>query len=78
MNTIRAKFKVDSIELNKDENSGGTVRLSAVISNDPNNENKVFTDMTPSGHLSIGIAKPETLAFYEFGKEYYLDFTKAE
>jgi hypothetical protein len=77
---IRSKFKVLSVESSKDGFGGvaGTVRLEAVISQDPEHENKVFTDLTPSGFISIGITKPETLAFYEVGAEYYVDFTKAE
>lgn len=79
MNAIRAKFKVDAISTPPSPEMGaGTVYLSAVISDDPTHENKIFTDLTPAGNLMIGITKPETLAFYEVGKEYYLDFTKAE
>lgn len=52
------------------------VRFNAVYSDDPNHENKAFTDATPSADVSlwIGADKPAATAF-EAGKDYYVDFT---
>lgn len=75
--TVRAKFTVSS---KIPHGYGGTtVTLSAVYSNDPHSENKVFSDATPSGQISISIAdgKPALEAF-ELGKPYYVDFMPAE
>jgi len=75
MESVRAKFKVGC----KQECPSGATQISmhAVYSSDPNHENKVFTDETPSGNFILNITKPGTAAFFEIGQEYYLDFTKA-
>ena len=75
--TVRAKFVCNG----KIPSYGNqtTVCFNAVYSSDPNSENKVFTDATPSGRLEITIShdKP-ALDLFEVGKSYYLDFTPVE
>lgn len=78
--TVRAKFKVDSIERIKW--SGGqelqTVKLSAVQKgSDPNDENSKFWSASPSGHISLSCVNPEAVAQFELGGEMYIDFTPA-
>lgn len=75
MRTVRAKFKIDSVTKHQ---FGGQVRMSAVHSDDPNHENKVFTDYTPMGTIEIAIAKEDTLSFFVPGNEYYVDFNVTE
>lgn len=41
-------------------------------------EDKRFAKATPSGELSMQVDNPPAAAFFELGKTYYLDFTKAE
>lgn len=76
MKTIRAKFVVSEIVQN---GYGTTPKLNAVYSTDPNSENKVFTDHTPVGNISLTIqaGKDATTAF-AIGDEFYVDFTKVD
>jgi hypothetical protein len=70
--SVRAKFAVTSVE----EFSGGkNVRFSAVTTG--SDENKSWSQYTPSGELTMGITNPAAEQFFEVGQEYYLDFTKA-
>ena len=70
---VRAKFKCHSIEENEWDKKA---KLTAVVGND--GENKDFNDATPSGNLEISIHGQVPAAnFFEVGKEYYMDFTKA-
>lgn len=77
---VRAKFQCHSkIPLS---DGGVTVCMSAVYSNkdgSQNEENKVFSEATPSGHFSMHIAagKPAAGAFVQ-GQSYYVDFTPAD
>lgn len=69
--TIKAKFNVSSIT--KHGNGGGaTVILNAAIDGD---ENKEWSQFTPSGEIKMVITNPD--AEFEFGF-YYLTFEKAE
>jgi hypothetical protein len=56
-----------------------TVVLSPVYGNgDPNHENSKFWAYTPSGQVRLGTVNGDAASYFELGKEYYLDFTKAE
>lgn len=55
-----------------------TIHLSPVYANnDPKHENSKFWDASPSGGLTLGTINPSAWEYFELGKEYYLDFTKA-
>lgn len=41
-------------------------------------ENKKFYAYTPGGSIKLSVLKEETAKEFEIGKEYYVDFTKAE
>lgn len=76
---VRAKFSVTSLI----PGYGGNVSvgLSAIYASKTGvraEENKAFSDVTPSGQINIVIApdKPALQAF-EIGKEFYVDFTPA-
>jgi len=73
MNT-RAKIRCTSI--NKDTTTEN-VAFMAVYSEDPNNENKWFSDATPALYLNIVISNPAAQGSFVIGKEYYLDFSPA-
>lgn len=75
MKKVRAKFNCHYIQKNE-ESRGITVNMLAVT--DGSEENKSFSEFTPSGQLSIVIDKGEAKEYFEEGKDYYLDFTKAE
>lgn len=72
--SVRAKFKVNSIEENEWDKK---VKMSAVIGSE--GENKDFNDATPSGELEISIhGSVPASNFFTIGKDYYMDFTEAE
>lgn len=70
---VRAKFKVDFITIHAESRE---VKMSAVTSG--SEENKSFSKWTPTASLSMNISNPECFDKFEVGKEYYIDFTKAE
>lgn len=79
--SVRAKFKVDSIERQKwgDGTEVHTIKLSAVYGkNDPNHENTKFWKATPSGSIQLGCANPEATKLFDLGREYYIDFSPAD
>lgn len=49
--------------------------FGGVYSQDPNHENKVFTDHTPSLEVKMTVTNADV--DFEPGKEYYLDFVRA-
>lgn len=79
MATTRAKFKLDShIESKHSGGSSHKLSFSPVFSNNPGSENNAFWQATPNGRLELDGLKPEVVAGFEPGKEYYLDITLAE
>lgn len=76
MPKVRAKFVCNGIQ-DDSFNQQKQVSLTPVISG--SEENKSFSKYTPGGsvHLSISY-ETQAANFFEEGKEYYLDFTKAE
>lgn len=75
-NTVRAKFRCGYVAPSAD--GSARIYLSAVYSDDPNSENKKFSDATPDGNFQMTIKAGGPIEFFENGKDYYLDFTKAE
>lgn len=78
--TVRAKFKVDSIERSRWSNSQEvqTVKLSPVYSNgDPNSENSKFWAASPGGSIQLTCVRPEAVSQFALGAEMYVDFTPA-
>lgn len=75
MKTVRAKFLVNSVTAH----NGGSVTVNATPVGGGSDENKSFSKYTPSGKLELYIDK-ETPAhtFFEPGKSYYIDFSKAD
>lgn len=81
MNTIRAKFYVNSVTLSKwgpDQEILHTVKMSPVMgSGNASDENKSFWKYTPTGSLELGTINAAAGAAFEIGKSYYLDFSPA-
>lgn len=76
--SVRAKFKVDSIERSKHYGEGSemqTIKMTPVYGN--SEENKKFYAASPSGQIHLGTINPEAAKQFELGKEYYVDFTPA-
>ena len=71
--TVRAKFKVESVESNGAD--GGTVKLAPVMSGSAENES--FFKWTPWGAIEIGTINEAALTQFEQGAEFYVDFTRA-
>jgi len=71
----RAKF---NLSVTKHEDGNMSISGSAVTSG--SEENKVFTELTPSGSFSISIAKdaPAQANFEPGVGEYFLDITKCD
>ena len=72
--SVRAKFKVDQITQTQ---TGRTILMSPVYSNDEKSENKQFWQWTPSGKIEMAITNPSAFNQFELGKEYYIDFSAA-
>jgi len=71
--TILAKFKVGSVT--DFGNNNHNVNLSPVVNG--SDENKSFSQWTPSGKIEMHITNPECIGFFEAGSEYYVEFRKA-
>lgn len=71
--SVRAKFKVTAVTQTE---SGNTVQLNPVTTG--SEENKKFFRYTPAGRIELSIMNDEAAKQFEVGKEYYIDFTKAE
>lgn len=55
-----------------------SISLSFVYSKEIGSENRKFWEATPQGSLKMDIVNETALAFFEVGKEYYVDFTATE
>lgn len=73
---VRAKFRVSAIT--EYEYQGSKLFKLIAVYDDGIEENKRFATATPSGTLEIHINNPPAAEFFELGKSYYLDFSKAE
>lgn len=70
----RCKFKCMNVTpMGTESEPGYQVRFEAVINGSP--ENEAFFRWTPSGTLTIGLAKEN---LFETGKEYYLDIVPCD
>jgi hypothetical protein len=86
--SVRAKFRVQSITSsvgtirNEDGSYGSgevkTIKMSPTYDSNPESENGKFWAASPGGELSLNVVNPKAVEQFELGKDYYLDFTKAE
>ena len=78
---VRAKFKCVSLtreSMGVSSEIGTKIKLLPVYgTNDPADENSKFFRYTPSGVVELGTINDEAAKEFEIGKEYYLEFTKA-
>lgn len=68
--TLLAKFKVGSVT--DFGNNNNEVNLSPVTSG--SEENKSFSQYTPSAAIQMHITNPAAIGFFKSGKEYYVEF----
>lgn len=73
MNSLLTKFKVGSTV--DSGNNNVTAHLSVVVGDAP--ENKSFSMYTPSGEIRLHITNPNTIGFFQAGKEYLVEFREA-
>lgn len=78
---LRAKLRVTSV-LHRKNAEGGTdaeeLTLSAVYSNDPENENAQWSKWTPSATFTMQINNPDAFGKLSSGHEFYVDFIPCE
>jgi len=77
---LRAKMRVSEVALIKNDKGeivSERVKLQAVYSNDPANENSKWTKWTPSANFDIQIDNPDAMNKLSSGHEYFVDFTPA-
>jgi hypothetical protein len=69
---VRCKFVVESVEPNPE---CGRVKLRAVYDPNPESENGKFFRWTPAGELDLQVVRPEVVAQFVEGQEFYVDLT---
>ena len=74
---VRGKFTLSEIRHHNWSPTAQTFVFSAVY-DQTTEENKRYSKATPSGRLEMTVDNPPAQAFFELGKSYYLDFSKAE
>lgn len=72
---VRAKF-VCAYKSNPNEKGEGHITFNPVYSG--SEENQKFFAATPGGQIMMYTVNPSAYQAFEIGKEYYVDFTKAE
>lgn len=68
---VRAKFKVESVTKVV---YGESIKMNAVCYDD-NDENKSFSQATPTGSYEMFVNNEKLFGVFQPGQEYYLDFT---
>jgi hypothetical protein len=71
----RAKFKINRATKT---DYGYEIEAWPVYSSDENHENRKFWSATPSGSIRLTVTNAAAGEYFEEGREYYVDFTKAE
>ena len=77
--TVLARFHCTECKTSK--HSWGATRevsMSAVISVDDDDPNKVFFDSTPAGEVTMSVVSEETFEFFEPGATYELAFRRVD
>lgn len=88
MSTVRAKFRCISVTTQEGSRPSAdgktyetcpalTVKFAAVYGNDQNHENRKFWSATPSGTIEMQVMNQDAAKQFQYGKEYYVDFTLA-
>jgi hypothetical protein len=81
MSTLRAKIRINwvSREFDKEGNQvSERVTGNAVYSDDPESENKQWSQWTPAFNLDMTITNPAAFDSVKSGEEFYLHFIPAD
>jgi len=74
--TVRAKFRVTSIELFESPKGSGNVKLTA--GNDKEGDNTDWSKWTPNGQIQLCITNPDAFKFFmgamDTGTRIYVNF----
>jgi len=80
MADVIGKFRVDSVENFFHPPKSHSVKLSAVYPSKDDvanmEENKRFSEATPSGQITMYISNPAVYGTFVPGDEFYVEFTK--
>ncbi len=78
--TVRAKFVCTSITRSGhwDAAKGEIQTIKLVPVTSGSDENKAFYDASPCGAIELGTVNKNAGNYFELGKSYYVDFTKAD
>ena len=74
---VRGKFTLQSVAKVSWSPTAQVFKFGAVHDT-VTEENSRFAKYTPSGQLEMTVDNPPAQEFFELGKNYYLDFSKAE
>lgn len=74
---VRGKFTLQSITNHSWSQTAQTFKFMA-IHDTATEGNRRYTKSTPQGSLEMVVDNPPAQLFFELGKTYYLDFSKAE
>lgn len=77
MQTVRAKFTVETVTSHRWNKDSKTVKLFAQY-DDGIEVNRRFAQATPNGIIEFTIDNPAAAEFFELGKAVYVDFSAAE
>lgn len=72
---VTTKFKVESVKPTY-ASDGYTIHLVPVVSG--SEENETFYKYTPGGQIILSSLNEKATEYFIEGKEYYIDFHKAE
>lgn len=72
MADLRAKFQCNSVQMYGDK--GVEIVWAHAVYGD-SEDNKSWSEATPSGQLSMTISNPSAQGVLKVGDEFYLDFT---
>jgi hypothetical protein len=74
---VRGKFILQSIAKVSWSPTAQIFKFGAIC-DQATEENKRFAQYTPSGQVEMTVDNPPAQEFFELGKAYYLDFSKAD
>jgi hypothetical protein len=83
---VRCKFRVFEIKRNETsdwdpetkKSVPGTLTTVCLLPVSGDGENAIFGKATPAGQISLGIRNQAAADFFQLGKAYYFDATRAD
>ena len=75
--TVRCKFRLTAVKTSLYWNGKKLYDLHFQPVSDTTPENKVFWEATPTGEFHFGTVNEDAARAFEFGRDYFVDFTPA-